>query len=186
VRDVAGVLYARVYSNRSIDEIDGRPPKCYEAVVVGGIDQDIAKTIFEKGPAGVQAFGNTPIVVIDSEGFDHDVGFTRPEPRYIWLKISYSKNSEEEFPANGVELIKDNIDAWGAANQGVGIDFIYQKLNRPVYDVPGIGFADIKVAVTNDLIPPILGAYASQNVVINERQIGLIDKVRIEIQELLG
>jgi hypothetical protein len=83
-------------------------------------------------------------------------------------------------------LIKDNIDAWGAANQGVGIDFIYQKLNRPVYDVPGIGFADIKAAVTSDLTPPVTDAYASQNVTINERQIGLIDKVRIEIQELLG
>jgi hypothetical protein len=125
------------------------------------------------------------MVVIDSEGFDHEVGFTRPEPQYIWLKITYSKNHEESFPANGVELIKDNIDAWGAANQDVGIDFIYQKLNRPVYDVPGIGFADIKVAVTENLTPPVPGDYVSQNVEIGEREIGLIDKVRITVEELL-
>ncbi|MDR1902868.1 MAG: hypothetical protein LBQ88_11375, partial [Treponema sp.] len=144
------------------------------------------QTIFEKGPAGVQAFGNTIVVVTDSEGFDHEIGFSRPEPKYIWLKIAYSKNAEEEFPANGVELIKDNIDNWGVTNQGVGIDFIYQKLNRPVYDVPGIGFADIKVAATNNLTPPAANDYVSQNIVINERQLALIDKTRIDIQELQG
>jgi uncharacterized phage protein gp47/JayE len=185
VKEAAGVLYARVYSNRSGEEIDGRPPKSYETVVMGGIDQEIAQVIFEKGPAGVQAFGNTMIEVTDSEGFTHEIGLSRPEPKYIWLKIAYSKNPEESFPANGVELLKDNIDNWGASNQDVGIDFIYQKLNRPVYDVPGIDFADIKAAVTDDLTPPSSGAYAAQNVVINERQIALIDKTRIDIQELL-
>jgi uncharacterized phage protein gp47/JayE len=184
VKEVAGVLYARVYSNRSNAEIDGRPPKSYETVAMGGIDQEIAQVIFEKGPAGVQAFGNTLIEVTDTEGFPHEIGLSRPEPKYIWLKIAYSKNPEESFPKNGIELLKDNIDNWGAANQGVGIDFIYQKLNRPVYDVPGIGFADIKGAVTDDLTPPAAGAYASQNVLINERQIALIDKTRIDIQEL--
>jgi hypothetical protein len=186
VKEVAGVLYARVYSNRSMSAMDGRPPKSYETVVMGGIDHDIAQTIFEKVPAGVEAFGNTTIAATDSEGFEHAIGFSRPEPRYIWLKIAYQKNAEEEFPANGVELMKDNIDAWGAAHQDVGIDFIYQKLTRPVYDVPGIGFADIKAAVTDDLTPPAESAYASQNVSITERQIGLVDKTRIEIQELLG
>jgi uncharacterized phage protein gp47/JayE len=186
VKEIPGVLYARVYSNRSMDIINGRPPKSYETVAMGGIDHAIAQTIFEKGPAGVEAFGNTTIVVTDSEGFDHTIGFSRPEPRYIWLKIAYQKNAEEEFPENGVELIKDNIDEWGAANREVGIDLIYQKLNRPVYDVPGIGFTDIKAAVTDDLTPPDASAYASQNVTINDRQIGLIDKARIEVQELLG
>jgi uncharacterized phage protein gp47/JayE len=184
VEEVVGVLYARVYSNRSKDTISGRPPKCYETVVIGGSNYDIAQTIFEKGPAGIEAFGNTVVVVTDEEGFDHNIGFSRPEPKYIWLKIACSRNTEENFPTNGIELLKDLIDNWGAANQGVGIDFIYQKLNRPIYDVPGIGLADIKVAVTDDLTSPTVDAYVSQNIVINERQIALVDKTRIDIQEL--
>jgi uncharacterized phage protein gp47/JayE len=98
VKEVPGVLYARVYSNRSMDAINGRPPKSYETVVMGGIDHAIAQTIFEKGPAGVEAFGNTIIAVADSEGFDHSIGFSRPEPRYIWLKIAYKKTPRKNSP----------------------------------------------------------------------------------------
>jgi uncharacterized phage protein gp47/JayE len=186
IKKVPGVQYARVYSNRDIEPVDGRPPKSYEAVVVGGLDQEIAETIFEKGPAGIQAFGNTVMTVIDDMGFPWEIGFSRPENRFIWIKIAYSKNPEEAFPANGEAMIKDNIDTWGAGNQGVGIDFIYQKLNRPIYDVPGVGFADIKVAATDDLTPPADEEYRAENITITERQLALIDKTRIGIEELVA
>jgi uncharacterized phage protein gp47/JayE len=185
LKKLPGVQYARVYSNRDIEPVAGRPPKSYEAIVVGGLDQEIAGAIFGKGPAGVQPFGNTVITVIDDMGFSWDIGFSRPENRFVWIKIAYTKNPEEAFPINGEEMIKDNIDAWGAKNQGVGIDFIYQKLNLPIYDVDGVGFADIKVAATDDLTPPEDEEYQSQNITITERQIALIDKTRIHIEELL-
>jgi uncharacterized phage protein gp47/JayE len=185
IRKVPGVQYVRVYSNRDIEPIAGRPPKSYEAIVVGGLDQEIAETIFEKGPAGVEAFGNTIITALDDMGNPWEIGFSRPENLFIWVKIAYSRNREEAFPLNGEELIKDNIDVWGAKNQGVGIDFVYQKLNLPIYAVPGVGFADIKAAATNDLTPPEDAAYQAQNIVLNERQIALIDKTRIIIEELV-
>jgi uncharacterized phage protein gp47/JayE len=185
LKNVSGVQYARVYSNRDIEPVNGRPPKSYEAIVVGGLDQEIAGTIFEKGPAGVQAFGNTVVTVFDAMGFPWEIGFSRPENRFIWIKIAYSKNPEEAFPLNGEAMIKDTIDAWGAKHQEVGIDFIYQKLNLPIYEVPGVGFADITVAATDDLTPPEDEAYRAQNIVINERQIALIDKTRVSIEGLL-
>jgi uncharacterized phage protein gp47/JayE len=185
IKKVPGVQYARVYSNRDIEPVNGRPPKSYEAIVVGGLDQEIAQTIFEKGPAGVQAFGNTVITAIDDMGFPWEIGFSRPENRFIWIKIAYSKNTEEAFPINGEEMIKDNIDDWGVRNHGVGVDFVYQKLNLPIYAVPGVGFADITVAVTDDLTPPGDEEYQAQNITINERQIALIDKTRISIKEIL-
>jgi uncharacterized phage protein gp47/JayE len=185
IKKVAGVQYCRVYSNRTMTPASGRPAKCFEAVVMGGVDQDIAESIFAKAPAGIQAYGNTVIEVTDTSGFPWSIGFSRPENRYIWIKIAYSKNPEESFPINGVELMKNNIDAWGANNQDVGVDFIFQKLTRPIYDVPGIGFADIKVAVTDDTIPPEEGDYSSTNITINERQIALVDKTRITVSELV-
>jgi uncharacterized phage protein gp47/JayE len=183
---ISGVEYARVYSNRDITEINGRPPKSYEAVVVGGDEQDIANLIFEKGPAGVQAYGNIVKDVVDSEGFHWNVGFSRPVNKYIWVKVDYSRNSEEDLPLNVASAIQDNIIAWSQAALNVGVDLIFQKMFRPVYDVPGIGFAAIKVAVTTNLTPPAAADYRSENIQISEAEAAVLDKTRITVQELIG
>jgi uncharacterized phage protein gp47/JayE len=185
IQKLPGVQYVRVYSNRTMVVTNGRPAKSFESVIVGGVDTEIAETIFNKGPAGVQAFGNTVIQVTDSEGFEWDIGFSRPVNRYVWIKIEFSKNSEEVFTVDAIEAMKDNIDEWAAKNQGVGTDLIYQKLYRPVYDVPGIATADIKVAVTSDLIPPSEEAYNSANIAIEEVEIAIIDKDRIAVEEVV-
>jgi hypothetical protein len=183
---VGGVEYARVYSNRDIIEVSGRPPKSFEAVVVGGDEQEIAELIFEKGPAGIQAFGNIVKDVVDSEGFHWDIGFSRPVNKYIWVKVDYSRNSEEDLPLDVASAIQNNIIAWNQNALNVGVDLIYQKMFRPVYDVQGIGFAAIKVAVTSDLTPPVANDYQSGNVEINEVEIAVLDKTRITVQELEG
>jgi uncharacterized phage protein gp47/JayE len=181
---VGGVEYARVYSNREAIEVDGRPPKSYEAVVVGGDEQEIAETIFTAGPAGIQAFGNIVKEVIDSEGFHWDIGFSRPVNKYIWIIVDYSRNTEEDLPMDVVSAIQDNIISWSQGALNVGIDLIYQKMFRPVYDVQGIGFASIKVAVTTDLNPPEPEDYRGVNVEINEVEIAVLEKNRITVQEL--
>jgi hypothetical protein len=182
---ISGVEYARVYSNRDITEIDGRPPKSYEAVVVGGDEQAIAELIFEKGPAGIQAFGNIVKDVADSEGFHWNIGFSRPVNKYIWIRVDYSRNSEEDLPLDVVSAIQDNIIAWSRTTLNVGIDLIYQKMFRPVYDVQGIGFAAIKVAVTTDLTPPSTEDYRSENAQISEVEIAVLDRTRITVRELM-
>jgi hypothetical protein len=181
---ISGVEYVRVYSNRSYTEVNGRPPKSFEAVVIGGDEQEIAEIIFNKGPAGIQAFGNINKDVVDSEGFHWNIGFSRPVNKYIWIKVNYSRNSEEDFPVNAVNAIPENIVTWSRGAVGVGIDLIYQKMFRPVYDVEGIAFADIKVAVTTDLTPPSDDDYRGENVRISEVEIAVLDKTRIIVQEL--
>jgi uncharacterized phage protein gp47/JayE len=181
---VDGVEYARVYSNRDIIEVDGRPPKSYEAVVVGGDEQAIAELIFEKGPAGIQAFGNIVKDVVDSEGFHWDIGFSRPVNKYIWIRVDYSRNSEEDLPMDVVSAIQDNIISWSRGALNVGVDLIYQKMFRPVYDVRGIGFAAIKVAVTTGPVPPDPEEYRSENIPVSEVEIAVPDRSRITVQEL--
>jgi uncharacterized phage protein gp47/JayE len=180
-----GVEYARVYSNRDIVEVNGRPPKSYEAIVVGGDDKEIAELIFENGPAGVQAFGNSINDVVDDSGNHWEIGFSRPVNKYVWVKVDYSHNSEEALPMDVVNAIQENIIAWSNTALNVGIDLIYQKMFRPVYDVPGIGFANIKVAVTTDLTPPEPEAYESKNIEIGEVEIAVLDKTRIIVQEIV-
>jgi uncharacterized phage protein gp47/JayE len=183
-KEVDGVQYCKIYSNRTMTESNGRPPKSYETVVVGGVDNEIAQKIFDKGPAGVEPCGNTRVSITDSEGFSWEIGFTRPENQFIWIKILYELNPEESFPINGIEMIKDYIDEWGAANQKVGVDFIYQKLNTPVFRVPGIGKVEISVAATTDITAsPAEEDYLKNNIIINERQIAVIDKTRVAVLE---
>jgi uncharacterized phage protein gp47/JayE len=182
---VDGVEYARVYSNRDSVEVSGRPPKSFEAVVVGGDEQAITELIFDKGPAGIQAFGNIIKDVVDDTGNHWEIGFSRPVNKYVWIKIDYSHNSEEALPMDVVNAIQENIIAWGNTALNVGVDLIYQKMFRPVYDVQGIGFAAIKVAVTTDLTPPEADDYESKNIEISEVEIAVLDKTRILVEEIV-
>ncbi|MDR2952573.1 MAG: hypothetical protein LBU82_04940 [Treponema sp.] len=183
VKKVSGVLFCKVYSNRSMDVVDGHPPKSYETIVIGGEDQEIAEAIFRKGPGGIQAFGNTIVTVKDAENFPWEVGFSRPENKYIWINVVIEKYVEEDFPAKGIELIKNNVEAWGVANLEVGVDLIYQRLNKPIFAVPGIGFAEITVAMTDDLTPPNANDYTASNLEVGKRQIAIIDRTRITVTE---
>ena len=181
---VPGVDFARVYSNRSNIESQGRPPKSFEAVVVGGDEQAIAETIFEKGPAGIEAFGQIVKQVNDAEGFPWDIGFSRPTNKYIWVLIKFQKNPEEELPQDVASTIQKNIIAWGATALNVGTDLIFQRIFRSVFDVHGIGYAVISVAATEDLTPPEPDAYLSQNITIGETEMAILDSSRITVQEL--
>ena len=180
---LTGVTYVRVRSNRSLIARDNLPPKSYEAVVVGGDAQVIAETIFNNGPAGIQAYGNTVQVVKDSQGFDWEIGFSRPVNQNIWIKIVLTLYDEEQFPSDGLAAIKSNIVEWGAANLGVAVDLIFQRLSIPVYKVPGIAYADIKVAATLDPdTPPDAGEYQSDNISIDEVEIAVLDENRISVE----
>jgi uncharacterized phage protein gp47/JayE len=179
IMTVQSVEYAKVYSNRDIVEHDGRPAKSYESVVVGGDDHAIAQIIFERGPAGVQAFGNVENDVIDSEGFHWNIGFSRPINKYIWIKVGWLPNTEEDLPLNVEKAIQDSIMEWSASSINVGVDLIYQKLFRPVYDILGIGFVEISLAVTDDLTPPEDADYHSGNIIIGEVAIAALDSTRI-------
>lgn len=184
IAKLSGVRYAKVYSNRSAVVYLGRPPKSYEAVVMGGNDYEIAKAIFDCAPAGIEAFGKTIVTIKDDEGFPWEIGFSRPKNRYVWIRIGILRNAEEAFAVNGAAQIKTNIEDWGGKNLGVGSDLMYQRLNIPVFQVQGIAYADIKTAVTDDINPPADAEYAAENISIGEVEIALIDQSRITVVEL--
>jgi hypothetical protein len=181
IEAVNDVEYAAVYSNRTEVEVSGRPPNCFESLVVGGDDQEIAQAIFDAGPAGIQAFGNVLVQVQDIKGNLWPIGFSRPVNRYIWMKIIITKYDEEEFPVDGLDQVQDQIQEWATANLGVGVDVLYQRFNLPIYEVPGISMATIKIAVTAILTPPAASAYTATNIPISEMQIARVDKSRIEV-----
>lgn len=156
----------------------GRPPKSFEAVVEGGADADVALKIWQLKPAGIQTFGNTHVVVTDSQGNPQGIDFTRATPVYIWVDVVLTLNPQETFPANGQELVSQAILAYGDT-LGIGIDVIIQRVQAVCFSVPGIASATVQLART--LNPTDTPSYVSTDINIGETEISVWDLSRINV-----
>lgn len=146
--DVRGVSSALVKSNRGFaTDSDGIPGKSFNSLVIGGNDNEIAQCIYENQPSGIQSYGNTSVNITDSHGIEQQISFSRPTPVYLWVKVTYSLYSEEEF--TGEQSIKDALVEWAEKEYTLGKDIISTRINQGLYDVPGIGVATCAVAVTD-------------------------------------
>lgn len=147
--DVPGVTTARVFSNRGFDtNDDGVPGKSFTSLVVGGTDADVARCIYENQPSGIQSWGNTTVNVTDSHGFEQQISFSRPTPKYLWVKFHYRVYDEEVFP--GEETIKKAMVEWADKQYTMGKDVIPTRIPGGIYElVAGVGVAMAYVALTD-------------------------------------
>lgn len=156
----------------------GRPPKSFEAVVEGGLDSAIALKIWQLKPAGIQTFGNTHIIITDSQGNPQGINFTRATPVYIWVLVTLTLNPQETFPVNGQELVSEAIMGYGNS-LGIGIDVIIQRVQAVCFAVPGIASATVQLARTINL--STAPSYVSTDVSIGETEISVWDLSRINV-----
>lgn len=139
---VEDVIQVIVIGNRSnVVDIDGRPPHSFEAVVDGGVDQDIADTIFASGAEGIQAFGTVTVPVIDSQGFSHDIGFSRATVIEIHMIVNIVQNLDPTegplYPATGDQDVEDAILAF-TQDFKINQDVIVNQLFTPINTIAGI------------------------------------------------
>ncbi len=181
LQDVLNVSSAIVFSNRTdVTDAESRPPHSFEAIVAGGTDSDVANNIWENMPAGIQPYGNTTVNITDSTGRTQEIKFSRPVNVYIWLEIDIGLYSEEDFPTNGLALIKEDIVTWSLTEYVAGKDVIRQRINTPIYQTPGIGDVTIRTGQSaNPAVPP--GAYAEADITITASQIAVFDVSRMEV-----
>jgi uncharacterized phage protein gp47/JayE len=181
--NVSGITQVTITSNREdTTSGDGLPPHSFEVVAVGGLDSDIAQQIWETQPSGIQSYGNTEETVVDSQGRNQTIKFSRPEAIYIHVRISRDLFSEEDYPSNGDTLIKQSIVDWSLLNQSIGKDVIRQRLGIPVYEVPGI--EDILIEIDGTANPGDTPTYAEDNIDIQTRQYADFATDRITVQDL--
>lgn len=181
LQEVDGVINCLVISNRT-DFVDGsdRPPHSFEVVVSGGDEDEIAQVIWDNMPSGIYSDGDIEKTIIDSTGNSQTVRLSRPTNVYIWVKVTYELNSEETFPDNGEDAIKENIVTWANQNLNTGDDVIYQRLSIPIYQVPGIGEITIELATSATPTGPP-GSYSEANVTIADDEISAWDETRITL-----
>jgi hypothetical protein len=148
--------------------------------VEGGDEQEIAAKIWQKMGSGIQPYGNIQKTVLDSTGKAQTIGFSRPTPRYLWVKITYTKYTEELFPLDGEEAMRDAILSFASAEFTKGKDVIRQRFSGPVYTVPGIEDVTILVAVTD--LPEGAPEFAQVNIEIGETDYASLAAGRIVLE----
>lgn len=181
---VAGIQSVRVFENDT-DTTDtvGRPPHSIHVVAEGGLDSEIAETIFTYKAAGIDTFGAVLLQVADSEGVEHPIRFSRPTPKYVWIKavVTLLPASEEAFPPDGLQQIAANLLAAGNA-LGVGSDVIWQRLLKAVHAVSGVAQVVLTLAVkSSPLDVPAPGDYTTANITIADFEVARFDASRIEV-----
>lgn len=141
LQDVQGVYTAYVYENDSdmYDPVYKLPPHSIEAVVYGGLDEDIARAIYKKKAGGIQTNGNKSVPVMTNSEQLIDISFSRPDLINIYIKI-FNLETNEDFP--GEDTIKEAVinfiggDASGGL--GIGADVPYQGIPAVIMQIKGI------------------------------------------------
>ena len=171
--NLEGVEEVRIYENDT-DIVDafGVPAHSFMPIIVGGISSEIAQTIWENKPMGIRSYGDTVVVIFDTQGFAHNIGFERPDPVQIYISMSLTTDST--FPATGPDTIRSALIAYIDALK-IGDDVVYSRLYTPINLVPGhqidsltIGTSPSPVGTGNIVIDfDQIATLSSANIIIN-------------------
>lgn len=183
--EVEGVRSALVIDNDTMKtDIDGRPPKSFETIVLGGNPSDVAQKILEAKPAGIQPYGSTVVQVEDSRGRKHNIGFSYAETISIFVKAKIKKGSN--YPIDGDEQVKEQIVQFvggtgkDAVHNGLGMnaDVVLARLEAQLFRVEGA--EDVKISLSIDGF-----VYLEENVEIGFAQVAVTDFSKIEVSSLV-
>lgn len=180
-QQVPDVTAVSIIENRSgLPDEDGRPPHSFETVVSGGTDADIAQLLWEVKPAGIETVGDISVVVLDSQGNQQPIRFSRPIPLYMWARITLDPGGSGTFPPNAEELAEQAVVAFGEA-LAVGDDVIFQALFGPIYAaVPGVESVTITLATSVDPESEPL-EFAAVNIDVGPNEIALWHPDRVDV-----
>jgi len=180
-QQIDDVTAVTIIENRDdVADGEGRPPHSFEAIVQGGIEQDIANLIWEVKPAGIETVGNVTQTVEDSQGTNQTIRFSRPVPVYLWVNVTLTPNGVGDFPTTAEALTKEAVVSKGS-ELNVGEKVVYQSLFGPIYRaVEGLEMVSIEVGTSSD--PGTQPAsFAAANVDIASNELALWDEARVSV-----
>lgn len=150
--DVAGVTRARVRINNTLDpDGDGIPGKSLAAVVSGGENEDIAKTLLQRTGITAEFFGTTMFNLFDNLGNPVLISWFRPTPVEIFVEVDITITDPGISPSNRDVLIKQAIldyaqiggEAFGTSTSfsqfpiNPGETVVLSRLYTPVNSIQG-------------------------------------------------
>lgn len=161
------------------------PPHSYETVVVGGDDTEVAEELWLTKPAGIKTYGNTSVVVQDSNGNNRAVSFTRPTPVNFAIRVTYSLYIEETTPVDREGAMGEAIEEF-VNSLGIDVDMIPGRLYAPIYGST-TGLGDITVEVQKISSPgdtPDSGSWQSTTVPVENSEYASTTSVDIYFVEV--
>lgn len=179
--EIDNVNSAVVEENDTDATVDGIPAKSIRALVYGGVDDDIAQSIFETKSGGIRAYGTTEITVTDSMDNDHTIGFTRPTEVDIYVDVALTTNSD--FPADGDEQVETEIvkyiggtdaDSNEYTGLGLGEDVIYIKVISAITQVDGVLDADVTIGTSDN-------PTGTDNISIDNTEVAITDSTKVDV-----
>jgi hypothetical protein len=125
-------------------DANGLPPHSYQVIVYDGQQPNtaqnnplIGQAIWNNKPAGLRPYGTTQVTVVDSQGVQRTVTFTRPTPVYPYMTVNVTIASGAN-PAQVKALIDQ---ALVAASQGAQFTVygmtLVPTVNAPTSLLPG-------------------------------------------------
>jgi len=181
--DMENVTDAFVEENETMEYIDDIPPKSLAPYVFGGEDEEIAKVILKSKAGGIRSYGLTEVLVTDSQGIEHTIGFTRPIVKDIYVRLNIARDKGylgDDVVTRAVLNYIGGEDAEGISYKGLrlGEDVVMSKIMASVMCLQGV--KDIGVEISLDNI-----TYQSTNIEIAKKEIAKtkFDKVVIDYVE---
>lgn len=172
---VPDVRAVRVFENvLDVVSPEGLPPHSVEAIVLDGLDQDIADQLWRSKPAGIETHGTVVLAVEDSAGDPHTIRFSRPveRPVRVWLNVHVDT---ESFPVDGVAQIQTRVAELGDREFGVGDDVIRSRYFCTVLEVDGV--RDVS-PLLHAFVP---GGFTTANLPIGRRELATFDSSRVTV-----
>lgn len=149
IRTVSGVKTVRIVENKT-DQIDqyGNPPYSIHVYVLGGVKEEIAKSIFTSAAFGINTYGTVKVSVFDIANQGHDVYFDYANEIPILFDIKLTTN--DSFPSDGVSQVKAQVKSYiDSLSMGQTVRFSY--IYKYIYDsVIGIDVADVRIGKDPD------------------------------------
>jgi uncharacterized phage protein gp47/JayE len=177
-----GVRAAVVIENNTMTtDVAGRPPKSFEAYVLGGDPQDIGQTILNTKAAGIESYGSESVVINDISGYPHTIKFSYADEIQIHAKVTVWTNNQ--FPVDGDTQIESAIiryiggedyDGQLYVGLNMGDDVIHSRIIAAVYKVAGI--EDAKVELSTDG-----STWAEANISIDPQEVAQTSHAIIEV-----
>lgn len=180
---LSGVTDAIVLENDTsvYDSENDINPNSFKCIVKGGGSQAIVDTIWLTKPAGIAANGDSRGIITDSQGLQHSIAYSRVKSKYIHVRLTYVKYSEESFPDDGEQAIMDAVYAYGES-LNVGEDVIQQRIASNIFqNITGLQEVTVLIGATDSPTEstPVLAASPPIPISIIEEPSFSLDRISV-------
>lgn len=167
--------FVSIIENDTEEMKDGIDANSFLVVVEGSTPQLIAERIESRKPLGIKAVGDIKVTVYDSEGTPEEIGFSRPIPVDIMVKVSLFRPVNASIDSIGI--IRNNL-LEKINTTKIASDVYWAGLFAPATRVdPNLEVRDIQISRDNGV------TWLRENIVISNRERAVSSDYLIEIIE---